>query len=189
MDTVQNDQQLLAQIAADDRTAFAAIYNTYWEELFDSAYKRLKNPAQCEDIVQDLFIGLWNRRRDLQIRDLKGYLHTSIKYRVYNYIRRDLVQEAFYEPFESIAECTPDTGPSPLEEELFLFLEAYFNSLPNRQKQVFVLYFKEQHSVHEIAKKLDISPKTVQNHISTSLLGLRSHIIPAIILLCLYVNS
>ncbi len=174
--------QLLASTAAGDDSAFGVIYNKYWEELFENAYKRLKNPAQCQDIIQDIFITLWNRRQVLKIDDLQAYLHTSLRYRIYNYIQRDLVQDSFYEPFEAIADYMADTDGYNADFDLSGLLDAYIATLPNKQKQVFVLYFKEDQSIRQIAEKLNISPKTVQNHLSISLSGLRGHLFPAIVL-------
>lgn len=184
--TPENDRQLLALVAAGDNVAFGTIYNKYWEALFDNAYKRLKNPAQCEDIIQDIFINLWNRRQELEVDDLPAYLHTAVRYRIYNYIQRDLVRAAFYEPFEAIADHTADTGVYDPDQDLFILLETYIASLPNKQRQVFVLYFKEHRTVKQIAEQMGISPKTVQNHLSISLSGLRSHLVPSIILYCLF---
>lgn len=180
------DLYLLEQIAFDDRAAFAAIYNKYWQDLFDGAYKRLKNPAQCEDILQEVFISVWSRRKELKVDDLNSYLHKAVRYRIYNYIKRDLVQEAFYEPFESIAEMADDNAAVEAEEELLHLLEAYVATLPKKQRQVFVLYFKERYTVAQIANEMGISPKTVQNHLSLALGGLRSRMLPIVILYCLY---
>ncbi len=182
MEPLLHDQQLLTRMAVDDKAAFSEIYVKYWEELFDAAYKRLKNTNQSEDIVQDLFVKLWIKRVSLKIGNLSAYLHTAVKYAVYNYVQRDLVAESFYEPFETISEFATVHDTSILKEEIVLLIDSYIKTLPKNRKKVFILYFREEYDIQQIAAEMGISPKTVQNHISIALRGLRSTKISFIIL-------
>src|SRR5580698_6805084 len=101
--TPNNDNELLVLLAQDNRNAFELLYRRYWLELYDAAYQRLKNNQQAEDIVQDIFVNLWIRRDLVKIENLRAYLHAAVRFRVLNYVQRDLASEAFYEPFEAIA--------------------------------------------------------------------------------------
>jgi len=176
-------------MAVDDKTAFSEIYKKYWENLYDAAYKRLKNTNQSEDIVQDLFVKLWIKRKSLKIENLSAYLHTSVKYGVYNYVKRDLAAESFYEPFETIAQYATAPDTSALKEDLVTLIDSYIQTLPKTRKKIFILYFKEEFNIEQIAAEMGISPKTVQNHISIALRGLRSSKISFIILYCFFLNN
>jgi len=177
------DQQLLNLIAEDDEHAFKDIYSRYWKSLYDTAFKRLKNSNQSQDIVQDVFIGLWERRLDLQIRDLAAYLHTAVRYRVYNYVSRNLATEAFFEPFEAVVIYSAGADEMLIEKELFQLAKAYIATLPKKRKQIFMLYTQENLTTTEIARKLHISRKTVQNQLSNAIGGLKAHLLPALLLL------
>jgi RNA polymerase sigma-70 factor (ECF subfamily) len=173
-------QQLLSQMRNNDRNAFEAIYRQYWNELYNAAYRRLKNTEQAEDIVQEIFIRFWERRSDLQVENLTAYLHTAVRNRVYNYITRNMVKESFYEPFESIAIYTASADTMIIEKELLQLADAYIEALPRKRQRIFALYFNEDLSTAEIAGRLQISKKTVQNQLRIALNGLRTHILPII---------
>ena len=65
MDT---DQELLQQMADDNRRAFTMLYRRYWEDLFITAAKALRGKGEAADVVQDVFLSLWNRRNELNIQ-------------------------------------------------------------------------------------------------------------------------
>lgn len=177
------DQQLLSMVAEGDEHAFKEIYSRYWTGLYDTAFKRLKNSKQSQDIVQDVFIGLWERREDLQIRDLAAYLHTAVRYRVYNFVSRDLASEAFFEPFEAVVAYSAGADEMLIEKEIFQLATAYIATLPKKRKQIFTLYTEENLSTTEIARRLNISRKTVQNQLGTAISGLKANLLPVLLLL------
>lgn len=181
MENSFTEQQLLSMMADNDRKAFEIIYRRYWNDLYNAAYRRLKNTEQVEDIVQDVFIKFWERRSNLQIENLSAYLHTAVRYKVYNYISRDAVTEAFYEPFEAIAVYPVSADALVVEKELLQLAESYIASLPPKRQRIFTLYYNENLSIGEISEQLKISRKTVQNQLHTAMNGLRTHLLPLII--------
>jgi RNA polymerase sigma-70 factor (ECF subfamily) len=188
MENSFTEQQLLSMMADNDRKAFEIIYRRYWNDLYNAAYRRLKNAEQVEDIVQDIFIRFWERRATLQIENLSAYLHTAVRYKVYNYISRDAVTDAFYEPFEAIAVYPVSADAMIIEKELLQLTEDYFATLPKKRQRIFSLYFNEELSTREIAARLNISQKTVQNQLCTTMNGLRAHILPVIIFFVLLLS-
>src|SRR5476651_2307758 len=94
--SMHTDEELVSLLKQDQMVAFEAIYNRYWDKLFDSAYKRLHNPAICEEIVQDIFVKVWEKRFGLIITTgLKNYLYTAVKYAVIDHYRKGLLQHTF----------------------------------------------------------------------------------------------
>jgi RNA polymerase sigma-70 factor (ECF subfamily) len=177
------DNELLALLSRDNRNAFELLYKRYWPELYDAAHQRLKNNQQAEDIVQDIFINLWSRRARLNIDNLPAYLHTAVRFRVFNYVHRDLAAETFYEPFEAIAICHSGADGQLLEKEMLQLVQAYADTLPEKRRRIFLMHLTGNLSTREIADQLRISQKTVQNQLGNALHGLRTHIVPAFILL------
>jgi DNA-directed RNA polymerase specialized sigma24 family protein len=78
------DQELIILIKQDDSNAFTKIYQKYWQELYNAAYKRNRNREQCQDIVQNVFTDLWNRRMALTIDNLQAFLHTAVRFQVFH---------------------------------------------------------------------------------------------------------
>ncbi len=94
-----------------------------------------------------------------------------------------LRRRVFYEPFEIMHGEVNDTDNRLFEKELISLIEDYINTLPEKRKEIFVLHFKENLSTKEIAEKLDVSQKTVQNQLNSAIKGLRSGLGPALVIL------
>ena len=183
-DDLYNEPALLDRLCQGDREAFEVIYRKYVRELYQAAYKRLENREQSEDLVQDVFYRLWNRREQLRVDNLGAYLHTAVRYEILNYVTRRKAPESFYAPFEALLLEAPDTPENHLlAKELLELVYKYADTLPEKRKQVFLLHVKSKLSVEEIAEALNVSTKTVYNHLGTAMNGLRTHIAPAVLLL------
>lgn len=178
-----SDNDIISHLQKGDETAFAELYHRYWLELYDAAYKRLKNKEQVEDIIQDVFLKLWIRRSELNIENPKSYLHTAIRFRVFNYLERDARSTAFFEPFTSLAFTSESADGNVLEKELISLIDSYIECLPRKRKEIFLLYTRDNLSTNEIASRLNISQKTVQNQLGTAIDGLHARIAPVIIAL------
>ncbi len=176
------DTELTALISQGDKPAFGELYNRYWLELYDKAYQRLKNKEQVEDIIQDVFVKLWIKRAEMHIQNAQAYLHTAIRFRVLNYVERSTGPKSFLDPFDSIA-YSPAADELIIEKELLALVQAYIEALPDKRRKIFLMHVKENLSTREIAERLNISQKTVQNQLATSMHGLHQKIAPIIIAL------
>ena len=177
------DNELTTLLQQGNESAFAELYNRYWLELYDTAYHRLKNKEQIEDIIQDVFEKLWIRRAELHIENAQAYLHTAIRFRIFNYAERNAAHESFFEPFESIAFTPAGADEKILEKELIDLLNAYIESLPKKRRNIFLLRIRHNLTTKEIASRLKVSQKTVQNQLGTTMQNLYTRIAPVIIFL------
>jgi RNA polymerase sigma-70 factor (family 1) len=182
-DDLYTEQALLILLSKGDRQAFEVIYRRYVRELYQAAYKRLENRELVEDLVQDVFFRLWNRREQLRVENLGAYLHTAVRYEILNYVTRNKAPLSFYAPFESLLMDSDTPENRLIAKELLELIYKYAETLPEKRKQVFLLHIKDKLSISEIAEELNISSKTVHNHLGTAMNGLRNHIAPAILLL------
>lgn len=180
-DVAYTDSRLLDLIARHDQAAFELLYRRYWSQLYDAAFQRLKDHQQAEDIVQEIFVTMWARREFLNIYNLSGYLHTSVRNRVLNYVVRNKVSGGFYQPFAALLVESDTADMVLLEKELLDLLKAYVEALPEKRKQIFVLHLYNHLSTKEIAEKLQISQKTVQNQLRTAIDDLKTRFIPIVI--------
>ncbi|UGU17463.1 RNA polymerase sigma-70 factor [Sinomicrobium kalidii] len=163
-----SDTELLAQLRSGNRVAFEEIFNRYWNRLFAYAYKIYEDEALCEDMVQEIFIRLWERSGELSVSNLEGYLFRAVKYKLANSIR-DLKFTVQHTDVLSGLPAMPAVNGQmeyqELEKEVFVLVD----QLPHRCKQVFRLSRVDSLTNTEIAEKLDISVRTVETHISNAL--------------------
>ena len=87
------DYELLAAIRNDDEKAFSELFKRHWRGVHSMAYSKVRSKEVTEEIVQDLFISLWDKRGSLSINNLPSYLFTAVKHKALNYIESELVQK------------------------------------------------------------------------------------------------
>jgi RNA polymerase sigma-70 factor (family 1) len=167
------DQELLMKLKNHDEHAMVMLYKNYWKSLYISAYKILKNRETCEDIVQELFIKIWNNREELTINScIKAYLSASVRYEVFRRLRNSKNHEPI---LDEIIETVADLSLYDRVEyqELQGQISSVVDLLPGKCREVYNLSRNELLSHKEIAEKLAISTKTVRNHITRALHELR----------------
>lgn len=167
-----SDGQLAALLRTDD-AAYNEIYERYWPVLYRSAFNVLKDEDACLDVIQEIFIWFWEHKTDISVNSIKAYLLVAVKYKVANYIRNGKVRESFYEriPKITIEDDFPDQA---LEiKELKEMINRFIEELPDRCQEVFHLSRIENLTNKEIALKLGITEKTVENQINKALKKLK----------------
>ena len=172
-----SDRELLELLRHDEHTsAFDEIYNRYWDKLYGAAYKRVKSPETAEEIVQDIFTDLWERRKTLDIKsELLVYLFTAIKYRVINYIHKEIVKNNYVNThFSELSVYDNSTEEKIFVDDLKSSLQNQVQLLPIKCKQVFEMSRNDHQSNKQIANQLGISEKTVENQITKALRRLRT---------------
>ncbi|GAA5224883.1 RNA polymerase sigma factor [Membranihabitans marinus] len=170
----KDDSILIKYVAQGNRAAFNTIYYRYWESLFRSVYAVLHDKDLSLDVVQEVFIWFWENRKKWTITNLKPYLNAAVKYKIANTIRHNKIH---IRAIESIA-ITQQDEVFNLEDELEVrelkaVILDFTNQLPSRCQQIFRMSRFEQLSNKEIAKKLGISEKTVENQITIALKKLK----------------
>ncbi|WP_291906939.1 RNA polymerase sigma factor [Chitinophaga sp. CB10] len=171
-----SDQHLLAEIGRRNGLAFDVLYNRYWKDVFNIAYKRVHNMDMAQDVAQDVFVQLWSREKDTPIENLPGYLRIATR----NGVFRQLEKERRYEDLPEDSDDLRSHGLADgqvLYKEFHAAFEALINTLPPQQKLIFQLRFQEGRSTQEIAEQLDISVKTVRNQMGRALSTLRESLI------------
>ncbi|WEK33684.1 MAG: RNA polymerase sigma-70 factor [Candidatus Pseudobacter hemicellulosilyticus] len=169
------DQALTDLLQQEDQLAFREIYNRYWNLLFTLAARQLDNAQEAEDTVQQLFIEIWERRKNIQVkRSLNHWLAAAVKFKVlsiYSARHRQLSITGI------LPEDLPAQTPQPhsiLEmQQLMAQLEAAVEALPERPRIVYRMSREGNLSNQEIARQLDISEKTVENHMNRALTSIR----------------
>jgi len=162
------DKQLCALLHCGDKKAFDILYERYWKRLFVYAYKIFEDQLVCEDIVQEVFVRLWERTREVKIEELENYLLRATKYQVLNAIR-NMKRTT---PYENILPHLPVGFAVDVIYEARETSQIITNSvqaLPEKCQEVFLLSREMELSNKEIAEKLNISVRTVEAHLYKAL--------------------
>jgi RNA polymerase sigma-70 factor (ECF subfamily) len=168
-----SDEELIALVKADDHAAFNAIYDRYWKFLMQAAYQVSRHRADSLDVCQTVFLWFWENRATVRVSaSLKGYLYNAVKYKLANLIRNGKVRENLFDKLKIIDVQTHKSNELELKQ-LESFIRQLIDDLPPRCRAVFLLSRDEQLSHKEIAERLDISEKTVEDHITRALTKLR----------------
>ena len=169
-----SDIQLTDLMGSGDHAAFTEIYKRHWAFLFNSAFKATRHEEDSMDICQTVFIWLWENREVIQISSsLKGYLFTAVKYKIANLIRDGKIRETLFDELKEVDFQTYKENELEIKE-LKNFIAQIINDLPPKCREVYQLSRDEQLSHKEIAQKLGISEKTVDEQIHRALKKLRA---------------
>lgn len=162
------DKRLLKLLRAGDKTAFEEIYNRYWSRLYSTAFKRTHNREIAEELVQDVFSGLW-QHNGTPIDNLWAYLQTAIKYRVINYHHREMTRRAYLQKLKTESSLENLTEEHVLLDDLSEALEKEINKMPEKRQLIYKMHRQENLTMREVASRLGISEKTVENQLGKAL--------------------
>jgi RNA polymerase sigma-70 factor (family 1) len=166
------DQELVALLKEGDHAAFTEIYNRHWQAAYRSSYRILDDDEACTDVVQDVFVWLWEHRVQLEIHVLKSYILTAVKFKMLNVIRQGKLKDVVYqEVFAGELDYSMESNAEV--KELMQIIAQFADDLPTQARQIFHMSRYEHLSNKEIALRMGISEKTVKNQINISLKKLR----------------
>lgn len=174
LDTSYTDKELIQLLKSGSRSALDEIYARFHGILYSHAYRRLPDREEVRDILQEIFIYLWNNRETLEISSLSAYLYTSVRSRVLNVYRNKKVRDRYVQSLQDFIDSGADTVEEKVrEKELIILIEKEVASLPPQMRMVFEMSRFQDKSHKEIAEELDISPQTVRTHVRNVLRILR----------------
>lgn len=177
------DRSLLELVMKGNELAFSQLYERYWDSLFIAAFKVLKDEESSKDIVQEIFLGIWESETLDTIQNVPGYLHKMVRYKVLMLLRRGRVAERHLQTIPAPVANTTDDILS--FQELSETIESAIDKLPQKCGEVFRMSRIDHLSNQEIADRLNISVRTVETHISNALRYLRSSMTPSLGILLL----
>jgi RNA polymerase sigma-70 factor (family 1) len=173
-----NEKELFALIAQGNKAAFSKLFDYYEPRIYPFVFKITRSEVLTEEIVQELFIKLWtNREQFPQIEYPRSYIFRMATNRTYNYLKsqsRRVVAES-----KGMSAAILEENST---EELINFkeTEAIINNavelLPEQRKKVYILSRRQGLNTEEIAEQMNLSPKTVKNHLTEALRFLKQHL-------------
>jgi RNA polymerase sigma-70 factor, ECF subfamily len=171
-----NDQELVHLLNQGNVEAFKQLYGRYWGVLYRHAARVLQDDIEAEDMIQDLFTRLWEKRAELQIQQsFSAYIYAATRNRVLDLFAHKKVRLQYLDHLKNNA--TTDTAPLPeqalRDKELAAKIEEEVAALPPKMREVFQLSRKNELSYAQISEQLNISDNTVKKQISNALRILR----------------
>jgi RNA polymerase sigma-70 factor (ECF subfamily) len=167
MDPLHNEKQLLFQVSQGDEEAFEKIYHFYSSKLYYKLLKVVKAKLHAEELLQNVFLKIWNNRQNLNgEKSFGSYLYCIAANACYDFFRKTSRDKKFRTQFLKLFA----TKYSHIEEALIKkesseILNQAINSLPQKRKQIFILCKFDGKSYREVSHQLGISPSTISDHI------------------------
>lgn len=176
---IYSDIQLWALVKESNQKAFGELYERHWERIYTLIYWRIYNQTETQDLVQEIFIHLWEKREQLEIKDsVEGYLYVAARFKVLNYIKARGIRHMHIlyasKSTSDIATVQQNGAIEQLNErELKKLYNQEVDKLPGKMKQIFTLSREGNLTIDKIAALLLLSPQTVKNQITAALKKIR----------------
>ena len=167
---LHNEQELLQRLASGDEDAFTTIYRFYSSTIFNTAMIFLKDEAESQEIVQEVFVRCWEYREKMRaVRSLRNYFFIATRNRVFDQLTRNIrTKKALLGLREQISSSSEDSIPQLLQQKEYSYLiEQAILELPPQQKQVYRMAEEQALSYDEIAAQLSLSKFTVKEAYGT----------------------
>lgn len=173
---VKDDKYLFKQIKKGNKQSFELLFEKYYDNLCNYAYLFIKDATLTEEFVSDVYIRIWQNRKKIEIKtSLKSYLYQSTRYAVITHLRKDKkimvpITAEIVNKKEQVV--TPET--LLIRKEIAEKFQNMIGHLPKQAGLVFRLHKMDGLTYKEIAEVLEISIKTVENHMGKALKMMRA---------------
>ena len=155
----------------EDNTNLEHIFHQYYSPLCNFALRIVKDEHAAEDVVQNLFIQLWEKDKLSEVKNVEHFLLRSVKFKCYDYLRTRSAEKEV--PLDSIQEAGALAASELKDEDIDPLFHYFAAKLPQKTREIFLLSRKSGMTYKEIAEELDISVKTVENQMGRALRMMR----------------
>lgn len=170
----KSDNELFLELKQDNEFAFEQFFYKYYASLCLFAFQFLRDREVAEEIVQDVFVRIWAKRKKMEIStSVKNYLFFSVRNQCLNLIQHEKVEKRYARQAQLETMGEQDLDPYFLEVGLRQKIEQSINLLPEKRREIFRLSREEGLKYQEIANRLNISVKTVEAHMGLALKRLK----------------
>ena len=169
--------QTLNRFRQGDSEAFASLYQSHWQQVFRFSRLYLRSDDDAEDVVQEVFIRLWQIHERIHPDDnFSGLIFIITRNLIFNRFRRQIDPLGFKVSVLAALEASDDIESEISARDLSEYIDRLVDLMPARQRQVFNMSRREHKSYREIAEELDLSQKTVEAHMREALRFLRDNL-------------
>jgi len=174
-----NDNDILIEIRSGNKNAYQHVFYTYYKYLVNFAFKMLHEKEASEEIVQDVFFNLWDKHETIEIHtSLKAYLFRSVQNRCINQVKHIEIREKYKEYNQEQNQFSSEGVEEKVAAtELSMHIKNAVSQLPPERKRIFEMSRNDGLKNREIAEKLNLSIKTVENQMGRALKFLRTELV------------
>jgi RNA polymerase sigma-70 factor (family 1) len=168
--------EYLKNLSKGDHRSYELLFLAYHPKIYHFLCGFVKNEEEAYDMVQEIFYKVWVNRKSMgEVKSFKAYLFTMARHMIYNSYEHNLVKEKYTVNQLSQSEVYEPEGEL-FAKELSSLIDLVISQMPEQRQRVFTMSRKEGFSSDEIASRLSIHKRTVENHISNALTDLRKAI-------------
>ena len=172
-----DENVLLGQLAEGSTAAFDSIYYRYFEAVRANIFKIVRDPEMTDDILQEVFISLWDKRSTFgNYKKISGWLFVASYNRSLNYLRRRATEKLHIAATGLQRDYADDPEQNALQEKQYRLLEEAIATLPPQRKKVFELCRLGGRTYEQAAIELSISKNTVKDHLTHASESIRMYI-------------
>lgn len=175
----RNNQEIIQMLSDDNPAAFETLFLHYYPKVKLFLIGFLKDEESAQDIVQDVFLKLWQRRKELDsLTNFNAFLFRCAKNEMLNYLRKQYIGTLYIEKeIQKEARYNNDPESEYVATELSSLVKSMVEKMPSQRKIIFRMSREEGLSSDEIAQRLNINKRTVENHLSLALRTIRENIL------------
>ena len=169
-----SDSELVERLCLNDINAFDQIFDRYSEKLYGFTFKYLKSKEETEELIQDVFLKIWENRKNIRKdTSFKSYLFTITYHNICHVFRERQINLKFIEQIEQNTILIPNIEEQIDYQSALNKIELLIDKLPEKHKAIFIKSRREIKSTREIAEEMKLAPGTIDNIISATLKYLR----------------
>ncbi|PZR25079.1 MAG: hypothetical protein DI535_19655 [Citrobacter freundii] len=170
------DKDLIHLVAKGSEDAFTRLFRLYQERVFQTAIVYLKSSAGAEEVVQEVFIRIWQKRESLiEIQHFEAWLRTLTRNHIIDHLRKLARESALMKGLPGHAELQENTADYKARESQYKqLLQEAMKELSPRQQEIYRLLKDEQLTYEQAGERLGLSALTVKTHISRAFQSIRS---------------
>jgi|SRR6478736_168182 len=172
-----NEQDLIASLKQGDEGAYNYIFTHYWKSLYLQAFAKLQSREAAEEVVQELFVALWEKRNILLINNFPHYLRMALRNKCIDHIRKQIVKEKYWNYYKTFLPHEENSTQETISyNNLVEAMESGIARMPEKTKKIFVLSRLEGKSIADVAQLIRLSEKSVEYHLTKCLKTLKVHL-------------
>ena len=180
------NELLFTHFKNGSQKAFKTLFDHYWEAMFCKANSILQNRDVAQDVVQEIWINLWNQKEHIEISNFEAYIFRSVSYGCYKYLRDNKFNTSQLQIIDSLVLPSSEVENQHNLEATQNIIDQSLNELSPRCQQIYKLSRLEDLTNEDIALKLGISKRSVENQVSIALKVIRRHLASLHIISFLY---
>lgn len=171
------EQKLVKKLRNGCHQSFTTLFHLYGKKLYNFSYKYTNSHAESEEIVQEVFLKIWNKRESINAKlSFNAFLITIAKNHIFNRIKKEASRKKYREQIAPSELVTNETENKVIFADLAEIAKSKVDNLPPKRKQIFLLRRDSGLTVKEIATKLGIAESTVENQMNRAIKTLKSNL-------------